>query len=154
MVSTRGRKYGNDKCRYLSICPRELFIFGSYAKGSNEPNDLDFILLYDKLNKDETDYYWRSDMRGNDPKYVAISKIFKNVPKPYDLISYELQGENLDLYMTNDYDKIFWIMPAEIDFKKITPISASEEIPIEVLPIIERKVYITEYTQLWMNDYD
>lgn len=74
-------KYGLDKCRILPITVSEVYIFGSYLKGKEQPNDVDIIIIHYKMNGYEEEYFWRSDEQGYFSIDTAVKKLTRGIPK-------------------------------------------------------------------------
>lgn len=77
----REMREGFDRCRYFPLTLNSIYLFGSYLKGKEEPNDVDLIIVYDKLDEWENAWLWRCDMRGYYSVNTAVEKLCKGIDK-------------------------------------------------------------------------
>lgn len=75
----REMREGFDRCRYFPLTLDSVYLFGSYLKGKEEPNDVDLIIIYDELDEWETAWMWRCDIRGYWSVETAVKKLCKGI---------------------------------------------------------------------------
>ncbi len=84
---------GFDRCRYFPLTLDSVYLFGSYLKGKEEPNDVDLIIIYDELDSWENAWMWRCDIRGHYSVDTAIKKLCKGIDNEKLSV---LTGKNLN----------------------------------------------------------
>lgn len=77
----REMREGFDRCRYFPLTLDSVYLFGSYLKGKEEPNDVDLIIIYDELDSWEEAWFWRCDIRGYYSINTAVKKLCKGIDK-------------------------------------------------------------------------
>jgi len=77
----REMREGFDRCRYFPLTLLFVYLFGSYLKGREEPNDVDLIIIYEELDSWETAWMGRCDIRGHYSVNTAIKKLCKGIDK-------------------------------------------------------------------------
>lgn len=77
----REMREGFDRCRYFPLTLDSVYLFGSYLKGKEEPNDVDLIIIYDELDSWEEVWRTRCDMRGHWSVATAVKKLCKGIDK-------------------------------------------------------------------------
>ncbi len=75
----REMREGFDRCRYFPLTLDSVYLFGSYLKGKEEPNDVDLIVIYDELDSWENAWFWRCDIRGYCSVNTAVEKLCKGI---------------------------------------------------------------------------
>ncbi len=70
---------GFDRCRYFPLTLNSVYLFGSYLKGKEEPNDVDLIVIYDEFDEWENAWMWRCDIRGHWSVNTAVKKLCKGI---------------------------------------------------------------------------